>query len=186
MDNEAVFRLSIVLDLVVQVVFILLVLLLYQLFKVVDRNIAGGMAVLFLVSVPIAMYNSIHLLDVLELLSGADYLNAFTEDQLNSMVLHNIVMYDQGQYIAYIFWGLWLFPLGYLSYVSGFIPKWIGVYVMISCFGYLIDFATFMFAPDIGFQVNLITGWAELVMCIWLLVKGVDTEVWLKLAGRTS
>jgi hypothetical protein len=49
---------------------------------------------------------------------------------------------------------------------------------MISCFGYLIDFVTFFFFPDFGVAVNMFTGWAELFLCLWLLIKGVNVELW--------
>ena len=186
MDSESIFLLSIMLDLIVQVVFIILVFLLYWLLKSVNKNHADLMIILFLVSVPIAMYSAINLLAALEVLSGADYLTAFTQEQLNAQALHYINLHEQGIYIAYIFWGLWLFPLGYLVFKSGFIPKFVGIYLMISCFGYLIDFTTFMFTPDVNFSVNMITGWAELVMCLWLLVKGVDVEIWKRLADASG
>ena len=49
---------------------------------------------------------------------------------------------------------------------------------MISCFGYLIDFVTFFFFPDFGVSINMLTGWAELVLCLWLLIRGVNVEQW--------
>ena len=180
MDSESTFMLSIVLDVVVQVVFIFLVFLLYWLLKPVNKNHAGLMATLFLVSVPIAIYNVVNLLAALQILGGADYLTAFTQDQLNAQALHYIDLHEQGIMIAYIFWGLWLFPLGYLVYRSGFIPRVVGIFLMISCFGYLIDFFAYFFLPDIDVAINMITGWAELVLCLWLLVKGVNVEQWRK------
>ena len=48
----------------------------------------------------------------------------------------------------------------------------LGIYVMIGCFGYLVDFTTYFFAPDLGIQVNLFTGWGELLLCLWLLIRG--------------
>ena len=179
-DSESTFLLSIVLDIVVQVVFIFLVCLLYWLLKPVNKNHAGLMATLFLVSVPIAIYNMVNLLAALQVLSGADYLTAFTQAQLNAQAHHYIDLHEQGVMIAYIFWGLWLFPLGYLVYRSGFIPRIVGIFLMISCFGYLMDFCTYFFMPDFDFAVNMITGWAELVLCLWLLIKGVNVEQWHK------
>jgi hypothetical protein len=176
--SKPIFTLSIVMDLTVQVVFIFLVLYLYKLLKPVNKNQAGLMVVLFLVSVPIAMLNAVNHFAALLLSSSPDYLTAFPGGQLHALVPFFLELNEYGIYIAYIFWGLWLFPLGYLVFKSGFLPKILGIYLMISCFGYLIDFVTFFFFPDFGVAVNMFTGWAELFLCLWLLIKGVNVELW--------
>ena len=180
--SKSVFTLSIFMDLTVQVVFIFLVLYLFKLLKVVNKSQAMLMVVLFLVSVPIAMLNAVNHFAALLLSSGADYLAAYTAEQLHSLVPLFLELNEYGIYIAYIFWGLWLFPLGYLVFKSGFLPKILGIYLMISCFGYLIDFVTFFFFPDFSVSINMVTGWAELFLCLWLLIKGVNVEQWSKSA----
>jgi hypothetical protein len=180
--SEFVFSLSVVMDLIVQVVFIFLVLALYKLLKPVNKNQAVLMVVLFLVSVPIAMLNAVSHFAALLISSGADYLTAFPAEQVHALVPFFLELNEIGIYIAYIFWGLWLFPLGYLVYKSDFLPKILGIYLMISCFGYLIDFVTFFFIPDFGVSINMFTGWAELFLCLWLLIKGVNVEAWEKRA----
>ena len=72
------------------------------------------------------------------LLSGADYLTAFTADQLHALVMFFLDLHEYGVFIASIFCGLWLLPLGYLVFKSGYIPRILGVLLMIGCFGYLI------------------------------------------------
>ena len=186
MASELTFRLSIVSDLIVQVVFIILVLLLYQLLKPVNKNIAVLMVILFLVSVPIAMLNMLNQFAALMVSSGTEYLNAFSDEQLGSLATLFYEMHEVGIMIAYIFWGLWLFPLGYLVYKSGFLPRIIGILLMISCFGYLIDFTTFFLYPDFTVTINMYTGWAELILCLWLLIMGVNVEEWEKRALETS
>lgn len=178
MESESLFRLTVVADLIVQVIFVLLVLLLYRLLKPVNRNQARLMVVLFLVSVPIAMLNELNQFATLLLLSGADYLTMFTTDQLHALLPFFRDMHQHGMMIAYIFWGLWLLPLGYLVFKSGFLPKALGVLVMIGCFGYLIDFVTFFLFPSLDLSVNMVTGYGELLLCLWLLVKGVDVKGW--------
>ena len=180
--SASLFRLSVVMDLIVQVVFVFLVLLLYKLLKPVNRNHALLMVILFLVSVPMAMLNMLGQSSALLLLNGADYLTAFTVDQLQALVSLVLDLHEQGVMIAYIFWGLWLFPLGYLVFKSGFLPRILGVLLMISCYGYLIDFTTFFLLPGFGVAVNMFTGWAELILCLWLLIKGLDVEEWQRRA----
>ena len=176
--SEFTFSLSIVMDLAVQVVFIFLVLVLYKLLQNVNKNQAVLMAVLFLVSVPLAMLNTLNLFAV-QLLSS-------NTTPFQDLVPIFLELNEIGIYIAYIFWGLWLFPFGYLAYKSGFIPKILGIYLMISCFGYLIDFATYFFFPEFSISVNMFTGWAELFICLWLLIKGVNVEKWQKLAHEAA
>lgn len=184
--SESLFRLSIVSDLVVQTVFLFLVLLLYQLLKPVNRDQAVLMVILFLVSVPIAMLNMLSLFAALHLSSGADHLASFGADQVQALVPLLLDLHEVGTMIAYIFWGLWLFPLGYLVFKSGFLPRVLGVLLMISCFGYLIDFATFFLAPNFGVAINMFTGWAELFLCLWLLIKGVNVERWQQRALESA
>jgi len=184
--SELQFRFSIVSDLIVQPVFVVLVLLLYRLLKPVNKNHAVLMVVFFLVSVPIAMLNMLNQFAALILLSGAEYLTAFTAEQLQTLVTLFHDLHEVGIMIAYIFWGLWLFPLGYLVFRSGFLPRILGILLMISCFGYLIDFFTFFLVPNLGVSVNMVTGWAELFLCLWLLIKGVDVEKWEKLALESA
>jgi hypothetical protein len=183
--SESLFRFSMVSDLLVQVVFIFLVLLLYRLLKPVSRSHALLMVILFLVSVPIAMLNTASQFAAL-LLSGADYLAAFTADQVQALVPLFLDLHEVGIIVAYIFWGLWLFPLGWLVLKSGFLPRILGVYLMFSCFGYLIDFATFFLFPNFGVAVNMFTGWAELLLCLWLLIKGVNVDQWEKRALESA
>ena len=172
--SEFTFNLSVVMDLIVQVVFIFLVVVLYKLLKIVNKNQAVLMAVLFLVSVPIAMLNTLNLF-------AAQLLSSYPAP-FQDLIPFLFDLNEVGIYIAYIFWGLWLFPFGYLAFKSGFIPKILGIYLMISCFGYLIDFVTYFFFPDVGISLNMFTGWAELFICLWLLIKGVDVEMWHKRA----
>jgi hypothetical protein len=176
--SKSVFTLSIFMDLTVQVVFIFLVLMLYKLLKSVNKKQAVIMVVLFLVSVPIAMLNAVNHFAALLLSNGPQFLNAFPVEQTQALVPFFLELNEYGIYIAYIFWGLWLFPLGYLVYKSGFLPKIMGIYLMISCFGYLFDCVTFFFFPNFGVSLNMFTGWAELVLCVWLLIKGVNVDQW--------
>jgi hypothetical protein len=190
MASESLFRLSIVSALILQTVNILVVLLLYKLLKVVNKNHAVLMVIFFLVSVPITMLNELNQFAALLLSSGADYLTAFTADQLQALVPLFLDLHEHGIFIAGIFWGLWLFPMGYLVFKSGFLPRILGVLLMIACFGYLIDsfgklllpnYGATIFATIIGF-----TFYGELLLALWLLIKGVNVEQWEKRALESA
>jgi uncharacterized protein DUF4386 len=184
MASESLLRLSIVLNLFTVIGQIFLVLALYQLLKVVNKNMASLMVIFSLAAVPIAMLNELNNLSVLLLLSGADYLKVFTTEQLQALVYLFLRLHSQGLNIAQIFWGLWLFPMGYLVFKSGFLPRILGVLLMIGCFGYVIQ----SFASFLGYNVSIIlfTSWGELLFLLWLLIKGVNVEQWEKRALESA
>jgi hypothetical protein len=185
MASESLFRLGIVGNLFTFIANIFLALALYQLLKVVNKNMASVMVILFLVGVPIAMLNELTQLAVLQLLSGAGYLmKAYATDQLQALAYLLLRLHDQGLLIAHIFFGLWLLPMGYLVFESGFIPKIVGVLLVIAGVGYVVQ----SFAAFLGYNVNIIlfTGLGELVFLLWLLIKGVNVEQWKKRALESS
>src|SRR3972149_1166853 len=132
MASESLFRVGIVGNLFTFIANILLALALYHLLKVVNKNMASLMVILFLVGVPIAMLNELSQLAVLQLLSGADYLKAFAPDQLQAIVYLSLGVHDQGLLIAHVFFGLWLLSMGYLVFRSGFIHRIVGVLLVIA------------------------------------------------------
>jgi len=176
--NELLFRLGIVSDLLAPLVLILVVLFLYKLLKPVNKNMAWLMVIFLLLGVPIALLSKLNQFAALQLLSGADYLTVFTTEQLQAMALLFLRLHDRGATIATIFWGLWLFPMGYLVFKSGFFPRILGVLLMIACFGYLIN----SFAIFLGYTVNvgLFAALGEVLFILWLLIKGVNAEQWEK------
>ena len=144
------------------------------------------MVIFMLVAVPIAMLNELNRFAALLLSSGADYLmTVFTADQLQALVPLFLDLHEHGITIAGIFWGLWLFPMGYLVYKSGFLPRILGILLMIGCFGYLIDsFAIFLY-PSFK-EIALFTFWGEVLFPLWLLIKSVDVEQWEKRALESA
>jgi len=188
--SESLFRLSIVSALILQTVNILVVLLFYKLLKVVNKNHAVLMVVFFLVSVPITMLNELNQFAALFLSSGADYLTGFTADQLQALVPLFLNLHEYGILIAQIFWGLWLFPMGYLVFKSGFLPRILGVLLMIACFGYLITSFGSLLLPNFGeTTIATIIGftfYGEMFLALWLLIKGVNVEEWEKRALESA
>jgi hypothetical protein len=175
--SEGLFRISFVSGLIGQTLFILLGLALYVLLKPVNKNIALLMVIFVLVSVPIAMLNLLNQFAALLLLSGADYLKAFETDQLHALGMLFLNVLDHGTLIAQIFWGIWLLPLGYLVFKSGFLPRILGVLLMAAAFGYLVgSLASFLF-PNYDEIIELVyyePAIAEISFCLWLLIRGVN------------
>jgi hypothetical protein len=178
--SESMFRLGIVIALLVQIVNIFVVLFLYKLLKPVNKSIAVAMVIFILLGAPIAMLNELNRFAVLVLLHSADTLTGFTAGQLQSLVPMILNLHQLGISIAGIFWGLWLFPMGYLVFKSGFLPKIIGILLIIGCFGYLVDSSAAFLFPSFGVNVALFIFWGEVLLPLWLLIKGINVEQWEK------
>jgi hypothetical protein len=172
--NEMLFRLSVVSAFLVQLVSIFVVLYLYKLLKPVDQNHALLMVLFLLLAVPITFINELFHIAVLVLLNSAE--------PSHGLVSFFLELHGHGIFVSQIFWGLWLFPMGYLVFRSGFLPKFLGVLLMIGCLGYLIDSVTHFLLPDFGLTVSEFTFIGELLLPLWLVIKGVDVENWGTLA----
>jgi hypothetical protein len=167
LDNALLFRVSIFGDLVCYVAFLFLVLCLYSLLKDVRREIARLMVALVLVSVSIAMLSASNELTALALLQE--------NDPAQAMLF--LGLFKNGILIAEIFMGLWLFPLGWLFFKSGFMPKTLGILLMVGCFGYLADSFAGLVMPywrPLTAQGVMLPALAELATVFWLLVFGVN------------
>ncbi len=186
MASESLFRLGFVSGLITQTIQILLVLVLYQLLKPVNKNHALLMVIFALVGVPIAMLNMLNQSVALLLLSSADYLTVFEAGQLQALMMLFLDLQEHGVFIASIFWGLWLLPLGYLVFKSGYIPRILGILLIIGGLGYLIDFVTFFLFPNFDATISQFTFLGELLLPLWLLIKGVDVEQWEKRALESA
>jgi hypothetical protein len=180
--SEALFRLGFMSNLLAFTINVFVALLLYKLLKPVNKSMAALMVILILVGLGIGMLNELNQFVALLLLSGGDYLTAFTTAQLQALAALFLDIYQQGFSIAHIFWGLWLFPLGYLVFKSGFLPKVIGILLLVAGVGYLVDFALFFLFPAITITVSEFTFVGEVLLLLWLLIKGVNVEQWKKRA----
>lgn len=186
MANELLYRLSIVTALTLQIVYIFLALALYKLLNPVDKNNAVLMVILVLVAAPIAMLNELNHVAVLLVLSGSDFLTTFSLDQVQASVPLFLNLHEHGVFIAQIFWGLWLFPMGYLIFKSNFLPLALGILMIIGGFGYLVDSFVYFIFPDFNVTFSEFTFLGELLLPLWLMFKGVNHEQWEKYALKST
>lgn len=173
------FRIGFMLDLFAAVLFFLAAWALYRLLKPVNENLALLFLLLNLGGVALQAASDLFLPASQLLLSGADYTKAFQADQLQAFAMSFLYLYKNGFMIAQIFYGAWLFPLGYLVFKSGFLPKILGVVLMVHCFTWLSTvFQSFLFP---GFVAINYVSWplgfiAEFGLTLWLLIKGVKEQ----------
>lgn len=177
--SESLFRIGIVSILLNQILFIVAVLALYRLLKGVNQQLALLMVALVLVSVPIESLNMLNPLAALLLLSGDGFLAVFEPNQLHALVMVFLNLQEYGTFIVQIFWGLWLVPYGLLVFKSSFIPKILGVLLIIACFGYVVHSFTFLLFPRyeaiVGSYASVLE-FGELPMLLYLLIKGVKDQ----------
>ncbi len=177
--SESLFRTGLVADLIVFLCDVGVAILFYVVLRPVSKTLALVAASLRLVMAAIAGFNVLNLLAPLLLLSGADYLSVFQTDQLHALVLLFLKIHTYGYHIALTFFGLHCMVLGYLLYKSDFFPRILGVLLIIASFGYLLNsFSAFM--PNtisISYLILLLPALiAEVSLCGWLLVKGVQQQ----------
>ena len=138
------------------------------------------MVIFALAALPIAMLNELNHFAVLLLLNGTDYLKVFSVDQLYSQVMFFLELRHYGAFIAAIFWGLWLLPMGLLIFKSNFIPKLIGILMFVAGFGYIVDSAALFLLPNLNIDFSKFTFIGEFLLLLWLLIKGVNVVQWKK------
>lgn len=186
LSSEALFRLSIVINLLGAIINVFVALALYRLLQPVNKSMASLMVILLLLSVPIGMLNELNHVAILLLLSNADYLKVFTASQLQALVLLFHDLHNYGLSIAQPFWGLWLFPMGYLVFKSGFLPRILGILLIVGCFGWLTVSLSAFLLPNYKVEFLSVTAIGEVLFPLWLLAKGVNVDQWEKRVAESN
>lgn len=160
--SELLFRSGIVSSLITQLMFIVIVWFLYKLFKNVSQDAGLMMMIMALVSVPIAMYNEMNALSALNFV-----------DQPEQM-MRLLQLRSEGIGVASIFWGLWLFPLGYLVYHSGAFPKFLGIALYVGGVGYFVGSLMKIMMPDLAmlYWLTELMTMGEIIWLLWLIIRG--------------
>lgn len=185
-NSELLWRIGIAGDLLMHVCDVIVMFGLYVLLKPVNRNLAL-MAMLFtLTQTAVLVANKMNLLMPLFLSGNADYLKSFSPEQLQSLSYVFIKAHGYGFGIGLIFFSFDCFVNGYLIFKAGFFPKALGIMLQVAGLCYLVNSVALILAPsltDILFPAILLPPFvAELSLCLWLIIKGVNVEKWKDLA----
>jgi hypothetical protein len=178
-SSETLFRVAFVVDVAWMACYLLTAWALYVLLKRVNNSLALLFVVLTTASVAILCMNTLNEFAAMFVLTGASYLTAFDTNQLHALTMLFMDLHSYGYMISQVFFGLWLLPLGYLVYKSGFLPRILGILLMLGCFGCLIEFfQTFLFPGSewVTYPGLAIGAIAEISFCLWLLIKGVKDQ----------
>ena len=176
---QLTYRIGILTDFITLLIFIFLVVSLYNLLKGVDQWHAMLMVLLVSVGVTIGLANLLNKLAPLILLSSANYLSVFTKPQLDALALGFLTSNSNGNTVAGAFWGLWLFPFGVLVIKSGFFPRVLGILLMVAGFAYLTSSVTSIVLPayeHVVSQAAMPLGLGEFPIIFWLLIKGAKVQ----------
>ena len=174
-ESPMLYRLGLLGSLAGHILFILLVLTLYQLFRDVDRGKARFLVALVLVGVAGEIVNLAYRAAPLVLSSGDDYLSVFSKTELDALGFASIRVGRSLSQLLTLFWGLWLFPFGYLTIKSGYFPKILGYLQYVAGIGYVVSCVTGVLALDTGPVTSaLLTAFSvgEFPMILWLLIVG--------------
>lgn len=178
--HETLFRLGMVSELFTAVVLIFLVLAFYRLFAGVNRTHAVLLAILGgVMPAGINFVNVVNDAAALILVRGADFLTVFDKPQRDALAMLFLRLHGQHTIAAEILWGLWLLPMALLVYRSGFLPKFIGVWLAINGIAYLATSFAGLLWPQYESMVASVTFpalFGELVLMGWLVIKGVPKQ----------
>lgn len=178
--HQLLFRLGIVADLICAVILIFLVLAFYRLFKGVDQNLAllvvilGGVMPALLYFVGVVSDSG-----ALVCVRDADFLSVFDKPQRDALAMLFLHLRDDQNTAAEILWGLWLLPLALLVYRSRFLPRFLGVWLMINGAAYVLVSLTGELFPQ--YQDKLFTYLmpalvGEVAIMLWLVIKGARPQ----------
>jgi len=173
---ETLFRLGIAGELLGAALWVLLIRALYRLFADVDRGQAWLMAALGLMTVPILFVNVLPELAVLTLVQDPAIGGGFPSHVREGLVALALRIHGQGFTVAGVFWGLWLFPFAILVWRCGFLPRALGVLLLVGGMGWLVQSAVALTAPSLTPVVGPVASFAaqagELPIIFWLLLVG--------------
>jgi hypothetical protein len=179
LTHETMFRLAIIGDLFTHVIFICLGIVLYRLLSSVNKTGAMMMLAFVLISAAVGFLNTLNNVAALILFRGADFLSVFDKTQLNALGYLFIRLHSQGIFMNELFWGLWLFPFVLLVFRSGFLPRFVGVWLMMNCFGYVALCLITLLAPDYysaAFRWSQPILFGEVATMLWLVIKGAKVQ----------
>ena len=178
--HQWLFRFGILGDLLCAVVLIFLVLAFYRLFKDVDQNLAV-LVVIFGGVMP-ALIDFVGVVSdagALMVARGADFLSVFDKPQRDALAMLFLHLRDHQNTAAEILWGMWLFPLAVLVYRSRFLPRFLGVWLVINGFAYVLLSFTGVLLPQYQNKVFIFSQpalFGELALMLWLVIKGARPQ----------
>lgn len=174
LSNELLFRISILNGLISSVIWVFMVLIFYRLFKPVAEGQAKLLVALVLVQIPIGLMMDAFSITSLMILKG-EVLNSFDLSRRQELAMLFLRVNDYTVSTLILFWGLWLFPLGILTYKSGFIPRFLGIWLLLNgCTFVIMSFMALVLPEykDLVYKFGFPAMLGEVAFMLWLLIRG--------------
>jgi len=171
-ENKALFTAVLFGYLITFICDVLVAWALYVLLKPVNENLSLLTAWFRLVYTMIALVALLNLVTVLRLVNSSDALTVFQPDQFNAQVMIFIDAFRSNWYFGLLFFGIHLGLLGYLVFRSEYIPRILGVLLIVAGLGYLLTTLKPYLFPGINLAFAEYTFYGELIFMLWLLIKG--------------
>jgi hypothetical protein len=187
--HERLFRLGFASDLVAVTSYIAVTGLFYNLFRPVNRNLSFVAAFFGFAGCLTQGINLLNHFLPLILLGSEHALSGFTTGQLQTLAYTSLKLFSTGYNMAMVFFGCYCLSIGYLIFRSTFLPRILGPLLVIAGLCYQINsFANFLspaFAAKL-FPYILMPGAVEILLCLWLLVVGVNVQRWKEQASAAG
>src|ERR1700730_13563928 len=183
--HQPLFRLGLATGLIATACYMAVTALFYDLFKPVNRSLSLLAAFFSLVGCAISAFGSLFQLAPFAVLGGSQYLSVFKVEQLRALALMFLELNTQSANIYLVLFGFYDLLIGYLIFRSAFLPRIFGVLMSIAGLGWL----TFL-SPPLAHYLSpyiLVLGFlAELALCLWLFVMGVNEQRWKEQASAAG
>ena len=180
LSNEFLFRIGMINDIISNIIWVFIALVLYRLFKQVNERQAKLMVALVLVQIPVVFFMEALNITSLMIFKG-EILKTFELIQRQDLAMLFLKINDYGMFVLETFWGLWLLPFGLLVYKSGFIPRILGLFLILNGIAYIAHSFTILLFPDYRTLVGEFSMpfWilGEISITLWLLIKGVKNNI---------
>ncbi len=178
LSHEFLFRTSIITDLISSTIWVFMVLVLYRLFKSVNERQAKLLVALVIVQIPVVFITEAFNITSLMILKG-EILKTFELTQRQDLAMLFLKINDYVVLALEIFWGLWLFPLAILVYRSRFLPRFLGLWLIINGFALLVLSFISLLLPqykDMVFKIAFPAMLGEVAFMLWLLIMGAKPK----------
>ena len=179
LGHETLYRWGMLAETIGAVIFIGLSLALYHLFEDVDRNRARQLVALVLVSSALGLVTVVFSAAALLVFRGGNAFAAFDNHTREAIGMLLIRMHAQANGVNQTFWGLWLWPFGWLVVRSRFLPRWLGYWLLADGIAWIAVGVTWFLAPDHSdtlFRYFQPVFMAELAAMLWLLIMGAKEK----------
>jgi len=175
--NPGQFTVGLVFGLLSAFLFVMAAWGLYVLLRPVNRDLALLFLLLNAIGVAIQVGSYFPLIFAILSTDSSVFTQAFSAVQIEGLQYISLNLYKLSFVTAQLFFGTWLFPLGYLVYKSGFLPKFLGVLLILDGFAVVFWFFQAILLPDytaLSYPGLALSFVAEVGLGLWLLIKGVS------------